>query len=115
MPEALKVANLYFEASNRSDFDEISKLLTDSTTYASTNTGTYIGCDAILEMQRDFHGNFSKLNWEVNSVKEERPGVVVFDYSFSAVKKSGDKVEARGIEYVFVKGGKIQHVEIKNK
>jgi hypothetical protein len=39
MTESLKIAKHYFDLSNKSDFDSISLLFTDSTTYSSQNTG----------------------------------------------------------------------------
>jgi hypothetical protein len=66
-------------------------------------------------MQKIFHGKFSSLNWRVNSVKEVKPGIILFDYDFLAKTLSGEKIESSGLEYVIVHDGKIQHIEIRNK
>ncbi len=110
----LEVAQHYFDLSNESNFDEIKKLFSDTTTYSSQNTGIYLGVDSIIEMQKQFHAQFKNLHWHVNSVEEVKPGVILFDYTFKATSISGEAVEALGIEYVVVDGGKIVHVEIRN-
>jgi hypothetical protein len=109
------LAEEYFRLSNLSDFDSIAKLFTDSTTYSSQNTGVFLGSDSILEMQKDFHGKFTKLNWKVNFVEELKPGVILFDYTFEAEANDGKKINYYGLEYVIVREGKIVHIEIRNK
>lgn len=115
MSQELDVAKHYFDVSNESNFDEIGKLFTPTTTYSSQTTGVYLGVDSILEMQRKFHGSFKKLHWQVNSVEEVKPGVVLFDYDFIAERPDGESVHSQGLEYVIVVDGKVQHVEIRNK
>lgn len=112
---ALETAKLYFELSNKSDFDGIAKLFTGTTTYSSQTTGVYLGVEDIIKMQREFHGKFSALNWEVNFVEEVKPGIVLFDYDFLATTKDGERVQASGFEYVIVYDDKIQHIEIRSK
>jgi hypothetical protein len=65
-------------------------------------------------MQTAFHSSFEKLKWEVHSVKEVRPGVVLFDFTFSGKKKTGETISLPGLEYVIVLNGKLQHVEVRN-
>lgn len=110
----IDIANRYFELSNHSDFAEIEKLLNDSTTYSPQNTGIYLGKTSILNMQREFHGSFDKLAWTVNSTKEVGSGIFLFDYTFAGKKKSGEIIESKGLEYVIVQNGTIQHIEIRN-
>lgn len=115
MSENTKLAEKYFELSNERDLSSIQELLTDTTTYSSQNTGVYLGIDQIMEMKRSFYGNFEEMNWDVHSVKEIRPGVILFDFTFKGKTKDGDEVVRPGDEYVIVKAGKIQHVEVRNK
>lgn len=115
MSETQKIAKLYFELCNKSDFEGIEKLFTDSTTYSSQTTGIYLGSDSILAMQRQFHGKFSSLKWIVKSVEEVRPGIILFDYDFVGQLPNGEKIESSGLEYVIVYKGKIQHIEIRSK
>ena len=115
MTEALKIAKLYFELSNKSDFSGIAKLFTDTTTHSSQTTGLYLGRDDIVAMQKEFHGKFSSLHWTVHSVAEVKPGIVLFEYDFVGELPSGKKVESSGLEYVIIYQGKIQHIEIRNK
>jgi hypothetical protein len=112
---ALETAKLYFELSNKSDFAGIEKLFTDTTTYSSQATGVYLGKEDILAMQKAFHAKYSSLEWRVNSIKELKPGIVIFDYNFMGKTLNGEKVESLGLEYVIVHNGKIQHIEIRNK
>jgi len=111
----LQTAQHYFDLSNKSDFDNIAKLLTNTTTYSSQTTGIYLGRDGILAMQRAFHGKFASLHWKVNSVEEVKPGIVLFDYDFTGTMPNGEKIESSGLEYVIVYDDKVQHVEIRNK
>jgi hypothetical protein len=113
--DALEIAKLYFDLSNKSDFDGIGKLFTETTTYSSQSTGIYLGREDILAMQRAFHGKFTSLHWHVNSVEEVKPGIVLFDYDFAGELPSGEKVASSGLEYVIVHRDKIQHVEIRSK
>jgi hypothetical protein len=115
MTEALRIANLYFGLSNKSDFAGIGKLFTETTTYSSQTTGIYLGRDDILSMQKAFHGKFTSLHWTVNSAAEVKPGIVLFNYDFTGQLPNGEKLEASGLEYVIVHEGKIQHIEIRNK
>lgn len=112
---AMETAKLYFVLSNKSDFDGIEKLFTDTTVYISQNTGEYIGKKDIIEMQRKFHGQFLSLNWHVNAVKEVESGLVLFDFDFVGKKPDGETIKTSGQEYVTVKNGKIQKIEILNK
>lgn len=111
----LEIAELYFSLSNESNFEEIAKLFTGTTTYSSPNTGLYLGADDIINMQKGFHEKFKSLHWKVNRVEEVKPGIVLFDYDFTATDTSTDAVRSSGLEYVIVKDGKIQHIEIRNK
>ena len=113
--DSLELAKHYFDLSNDSDLDEIRKLMTESTTYSSQNTGVYLGADQIMKMQRAFHGSFESLGWEISHVEEVRPGVVCFDFVFSGRTKAGEEVRRPGIEYVIVYNGKLQHIEVRNK
>lgn len=109
------IAEEYFKLSNLSDFDSIAKLFTNHTTYSSQNTGLFLGSEDILKMQKEFHEKFIKHNWKVNSVREVRPGIILFDYDFEAEDKSGAKLKLEGLEYVIIQDGKIIHIEIRNK
>jgi predicted RNA-binding protein len=111
----LQTAQLYFDLSNKSDFEGIKELLTDSTIYSSQTTGEYVGADDILVMQKAFHGKFTSVKWNVNSVKETEAGVIVFDYDFIGELPDGDKVTSSGLEQVTVSEGKIERIEIKSK
>lgn len=115
MTQALEIAKHYFELSNKSDFAGIEKLFTDTTTYSSQATGLYLGRTDIMAMQRAFHDKFSSLHWSVNSVKEVKSGIVMFDYDFVGEFPNGEKIESSGLEYIIVYKGKIQHIEIRNK
>lgn len=115
MSDAIDIAKLYFEVSNRSDMDAIASMMSRSTTYSSANTGVYLGADQIVAMQTAYHRSFKKLHWDVLDVKEVRPGVVLFDFVFHGEKLTGEIVSHAGEEYVIVLDGKIQHVGIRNK
>lgn len=89
--------------------------MTDATTYSSQNTGTYVGKQNILNMQRAFHGTFVSLHWRINSVVELKPGVILFDYDFTGEAADGHKAKSSGLEYVTVYQNKIRHIEIRSK
>lgn len=115
MTKAQQIARHYFDLSNRSSFNEIAKLFTETTTYSSQTTGLYLGRDDIMLMQKAFHDKFASLHWKVNSVEEVKPGIFLFDYDFVGELPNGEKVESSGLEYIIVYQGKIQHIEIRNK
>lgn len=115
MSEAIEVAKKYFEVSNKSDMEAIASMMTPTTTYSSVRQGVFLGVDQIIEMQTAFHRSFEYLNWEVKSVEEIRPGVVLLDFILHAQKSGEEKVAIPGDEYVIVQDGKLQHVEVRNK
>jgi hypothetical protein len=98
MPTAREVAKNYFELSNKSNFDSIAKLFTPSTTYSSQNTGIFLGSTDIINMQKAFHDKFTSLHWKVKSVKEVKPGIIMFEYEFKAKKPNGESIESSGLE-----------------
>jgi len=110
----LNIAQRYFEASNRSNFVEIWLLLSDSSTYSSQNTGLYLGREAIIEMQQNFHESFTSLQWDIKEIYEEKPGIICVDFEFIWVKQ-WEEIQFSGLEYIIVLDGIIQHIEIKNK
>ena len=111
----IETALSYFEVSNISDFDRISELFTESSTYSSQNTGLYVWIDDIIAMQKTFHNSFERLNWEIKSISEEKPWIIRVDFDFSGTKKDWEELNFSGIEYVIVVNDKIQHIEIRNK
>lgn len=115
MSNAKDIALHYFDLSNKSDFEDIEELLTDTTTYSSQTTGLYLGRKDIIKMQRAFHRSFTSLRWSINSVDEPKSGIVLVDYNFVAEKADGQVISGSGVEYVIVYNGKIQHIEIRNK
>ena len=115
MSEARKLAEHYFALSNARNLDASERLFTPSSTYSSVNTGVFLGSEQITGMQRQFSSGFKTMEWVVHSVEEVRPGVVLFDFTFSGVTNDGHHVERPGLEYVIVYNGKIQHVEVRNK
>lgn len=114
MSEALKIARLYFELSNRRDLPRIAELMTDSTTYSSDNTGLHLGQAGIMEMQRSFFERFEELHWEIASCEEVRPGIVRLAFVLTGRTKGGETLRRTGIEHVVVHRGKLQHIEVRN-
>lgn len=112
---AIEIAEHYFKLSNARNLEEIVKLLTDSSTYSSQNTGVYIGVSQIMEMKRKFYGSFKEMHWDVSSVEEVRPGVVLFDFVFTGTTVGGEDIRRPGLEYVIVHNNKLQHIEVRNK
>lgn len=110
-----EIAEQYFNLSNESNFEEIAKLFTSTTTYSSQNTGIYLGSEDIITMQKDFHGRFIKLKWAIDSIKEIKPGIIKIEYSFRGEMKDGQVVESEGTETIVMRDGVILHVEIRNK
>ena len=115
MNDAIKLAKHYFDLSNQGRLSDIRKLFTDSSTYSSVNTGLYLGADRIMQMQSAFFAGFESLSWTIHSVEEVKPGIVLFDFTFSGKTLDGETLSRDGLEYVVVHDGKIQHIEVKNK
>ena len=115
MTDAVQVAKYYFDLSNEGKLADIKKLFTPSSTYSAANTDVCLGADQIMEMQTKFFASFGTMSWDVHSVKEVKPGIVLFDFTFSGKTLDGEAVHRTGREYVIVYNGKIQHVEVRNK
>lgn len=111
----LDIARLYFEFSNQKNLEAIGLLLTNTTTYSSQNVGVFLGVEQIMEMKKTFYKGFTEMNWDVKSVEETREGIVLFDFIFTGTSADGERIERPGLEYVIVKDGKIQHIEVRNK
>ena len=115
MSGAVKIAEQYFALSNAGKLDEIEALFTPSSTYSSANTGVFLGAEQIMGMKRTFFSSFKKMAWDVHNVEEVRPGVVLFDFTFSGVTNDDENINRRGLEYVIVYNDKLQHVEVRNE
>ena len=115
MTEAVQLAKHYFDLSNEGKLAEIRALFTPSSTYSSAFTGVYLGADEILEMQTKFFEGFETMRWDVDSVEEVKPGIVLFGFTFSGKTLEGEMVNRPGQEYVVVYNGKLQHVEVRDR
>lgn len=111
---AVDIAQEYFTFSNDRNLNDISELLTPTTTYSSENVGVLLGKEKIMEMKHSFYGSFKEIHWDIESVSEEKPGVVRFEFTFTGTTTDDEKVIRPGIEYVIVVNGQIQHVEVRN-
>ncbi len=114
MSEALKIAQHYFDLSNKRDIDAIEKMLDERSTYSSDNTGLYLGKDNIIKMKCAFFGSFEKMQWIVHSCEEIKENIVRFDFTFKGVKLNKEKIVRSGIEHVVIYNGKLQHIEVRN-
>jgi len=110
----IETAQKYFKYSNDSNFDKISELFCDTSTYSSQNTGLYLGRKEIIKMQQVFHKSFEKLHWKVVDIIEEKPWIVKIDFEFTGIKL-WEKISFSAIEYIVILDGVIQHIEIRNK
>ncbi|MBL79729.1 MAG: hypothetical protein CMH70_06840 [Nitrosomonadaceae bacterium] len=115
MTDTVQLAKKYFELSNKGKLTEIKKLFTSSSTYSSANKDIFLGSDQIMDMQTKFFSGFDTLGWNVHNIKEVKPGIVLFDFTFTGITLDGEVVQRSGKEYVIVYNGKIQHVEVSNK
>jgi len=112
---AIEIAKLYFTLSNQRNLKEIKTLLTDTTTYSSPNVGVFLGKEQIMEMKYKFYDEFKEMKWSTSSVEEIRPGVILFNFTFTGITNRDEKVVRSGLEYVIVKNGKLQHIEVRNE
>ncbi|WP_257281480.1 MULTISPECIES: hypothetical protein [unclassified Endozoicomonas] len=110
---SLEIAESYFQLSNDSNFDEITKLFCESSTYKSGNGELFLGVNDIMSVQRLYHGMFARLEWKVISVTETKPGIVHFNFNFVGETHTGETVEYSGLEDVVVYDGRIQHIQIQ--
>ena len=112
---ATEIAQHYFDLSNESDFESIQLLFSETTTYRSGNGELFLGMKDIMVMQKSYHGLFDRLNWQVNSIDEIKPGIILIDFNFEGDSKSGDKIEYSGLESIIVYREKIQHIDVSRK
>lgn len=115
MSNAVDLAKRYFALSNEGNLAEIRKLFRSSSTYSSANNELYLGADQIMQMQARFFAGYKSLHWEADRVEEVKPGIVLFDFSFSGKTLKGQVIARSGLETVIIYKGKIQHIEVKNK
>ena len=115
MNNAVELAKYHFDLSNEGNLADIKNLFTSSSTYSSANTGVYLGADQIMEMQAKFFASFETMGWDIHSVEEVKPGVVLFDFTFTGVTFNGESISRPGLEYVVIFNDKLQHVEVRNK
>tara|TARA_Y100001936_G_scaffold41889_1_gene40507 strand:- start:2287 stop:2676 length:390 start_codon:yes stop_codon:yes gene_type:complete len=115
MTNAIQLAKHYFDLSNKGKLTDIKKLFTSSSTYSSASAEFYLGADQIMDMQTEFFSNFKTMRWDVHTVNEVKPGVILFEFTFTGKNLNGETVHRSGKEYVVVYNGKIQHVEVRNK
>ncbi|WP_281646378.1 hypothetical protein [Parendozoicomonas sp. Alg238-R29] len=109
----LEIAEYYFKLSNDSNFEEITKLFSESSTFRSGKGELFLGAKDIMNMQRIHHGMYTKLGWLVESVSEIKPGIVHFVFDFKGETLSGEKVVYSGLEDVIIHNGKIQHIQVQ--
>lgn len=115
MSKELTLAKHYFELSNQSDFENITELFDESSTFCTRNNEYFIGAENIMRMQRLHHGLYKKLNWSVNDVEEVKPGVICFDFSFEGMTQTDELVQITGIEVVIIQDGIIRHIDVRSK
>jgi len=109
----LEIAEYYFKLSNDSNFEKITRLFCESSTFRSGKGELFLGVDDIMSMQRLHHGMYSKLEWVVDTVTEIKPRIFRFVFDFQGETHSGEKVEYSGVEDVIIFDGKIQHIQVQ--
>lgn len=117
MPEstisiAEQVARRYFDYSNQSDMRAIGSLFHQHCTYYSAHLGFFIGHDDIIAMQRQFHGQYQHLHWQIDQLTEIKPGVIDIDFSFDGVLADGELQSRQGKEHILVVDGLIQYIAV---
>ena len=111
----LERAQEYFDLSNKGDLEAIAEMFDANATYSSDNTGVYFGESQIMDMARPFYASFKTLCWNVHDVKEIRPNVVLFNFTFKG-EQENKTIAKDGLEYVIINNENlIQHVEVRNK
>ena len=110
----IEIAHQNFAHSNKSDLASIAELFTDTTIYSSENTGTFLGKDNIIEMQREFHTQYAYVNWEIISTSEIEDGKFLFDIRFKRKTFEGDSFVSKVQEVVTIDDNKILEIEIRN-
>ena len=111
----IEIAKYYFDLSNESNFALIQSLLTQSTTYRSGNGELFLGIADIMLMQRNYHGCFSKLHWQVNKVDQAKPAIIAIEFDFIGENHAGDILEYSGLESIIIYESKVQHIDVFRK
>ena len=109
---SLDLAKHYFQLSNESNFEEITKMFRKSSTFRSGKGELFLGSDSIMAMQRKHHGMYKSLDWKVLKVIEPKPGIITFVFDFTGITQAGECVEYSGVEDVIIYDGKIQHIQV---
>lgn len=112
---SIEIAQQYFELSNRSDFDKIKLLFTETSTYRSGSSELFLGVKDIMAMQRSYHESFVSLMWQIKAINEIKPGIILIEFSFKGKTKTGEIVVYSGLESIIFYDKKIQHIDVCRK
>ena len=109
----LDIAKHYFQLSNESNLEDISRMFCENSTFRSGKNVLFLGVQDIMAMQHIHHGMYKKLRWHVKDVKEIKPGIIHFEFDFEGVTHSEEQIAYSGMEDVIIYKGKIQHVQVQ--
>lgn len=115
MNNNIKTVEKYFELSNHANLAEVSRMLSDDSTYESSRMGVCRGADEILKGMTTFFDGFSELKWVMTSIKETKPGNVEVDFTFKGLTKEGLEVNNAGTEYFSVQDDKLKSIIVRSK
>ncbi len=109
-----EIARIYFALHSRGDFENMKQLFADSSSYALPSVGFFHGQDQIITTLRSFRSKFTSLEWTMKSIaKDVEQDVIRIKFSFSGTFQNRKKVTAEGFEYIQVKDGKVEHVDVR--
>lgn len=106
--DAVSIAKVYVDLSNRHDVDRIGSLLTDDAVYRSERVGRFEGREAILEMMRGFFEGYPEVRWDVDEVVTQPDGSARFAYVISGSGLTGGGEETIRIS----PEGRITEIEV---
>lgn len=112
MSRAIEIAEQYFHHSNLSDMAQIATLFDEHSTYYSDTLGFFVGRVAIIEMQQAFHGRYQSLYWQIDAIVEQKPNIVVVDFSFTGTELEGQNQSRTGREHILIANELIQHIAV---
>ena len=109
------IASAYFALSNARDLESIFAMFAADATYSSDNTGLYFGIQDIRKMMTAFFEAYPSLHWEVHSRTALSDHIVEIQFTLKARNSANEELVRPGTERIVVSGGKIAHVEVRNR
>lgn len=115
--ERAELATAYVALSNAHATELIRAMFEQTTTYHSSNVGSFEGPHAIGEMMTGFFTRFPDVHWNVQEYRSSADETVEFEFLMTATEAStGQRIERKGLERIaFTHTGHISRIDVTTR